>query len=408
MSGLAGDLETWFQKSRLAAFFRAQGTSVVGIAYRQQELCYVKLRVQSGDLTIDFAGKESCTVESATDVMEQVHLYLAKHGWQECPIAWGLSGEDVLLYAPVLPPGMNEEECHASARWEMDAWLADKGNDSESFAIGTRIDAESQCTAVAVQKSDIEMWENACVAAGFSLTTVSALAPRADGLVITADGLRVGGRMISFAREADVKLLQTMSTALAAALSAVGAGEALGIRVWGMTLSRTPWNVGKIASFVACLTCFLILVTSVVDVWHLYEARQQLEQKEAQLANVVSDKKGMKLVQEKQEELHRKDAALQDLSAHSFPWYSVLVHLGTPAMCVDGVWLDGIDLRDSVTIELQGSAVSYEALSEYVTAFEQDTAFFPNGAILEESDLVREKEKGNTDGVIHFRMVLRL
>ncbi|WP_298593088.1 hypothetical protein [uncultured Mitsuokella sp.] len=388
--------------------FRSDSAEVIGIACREAELCYIWLSARSDSLRIEALGKEPCTVHEVADIAEQVRVHLAKRGLEHLPIAVGLAGEDAFLYPLDLPQGMAGTECMEAAAWEMDAWLSERGYDAESFRIEPRVEGpDSACTVAAVQKKRLEAWAKACEAAALSLCSISVLAPEGRGIAASSDGLRVGEDVVVLAHDADAKSAARMGTALAAALAAVGAGSALAIRVWGEAISRSAWRVGRISRLIVGVTLTLLLGIAAVDGWQLYEAKQEAAAQEAQLAAVAHDRKAMQLLTEKQNSLQRKDAMLADLTDRSFPWYSVLVHLGTPAMCLDGVWLDGMVLRDERTLELQGNAVSYDALSAYVMAFERDLDFFPNGAVLTESGVTDRKNKAAQD-IIHFRLTLKL
>ena len=410
MFGLAGGLDLPRPFPRLLARFHAARVEVVGVAHRQAELCYVKLGASQNELRVDFVGTEPCGAVEISDIVEQIHTYLSKRGWADCPIAVGLSGDDALLYALDLPQEMAEEEGAAAARWEMDAWLMEHGYDAEAFAIQPRMDSVGGAwSAAAVQKAALAAWAKACEETGLSLVSISALAPQGKGISAAANGLCVGEDVLSFASAADVEPARQMGTALAAALASVGAGRSLGIRVWGGEMARSPWHVRRISGLAACLTLAILLSVFAIDGWQYYEAVQGAKEQEAQLGAVSHDRKAMRLIQEKQESVRRRDALLEELSAQSFPWYSVLVHLGTPALCVEGVWLDGMALRGGSVLELQGNAVSYDALSTFLTAFETDTDFFPNGAVLEESGAADGDRAGrHTDGMIHFRLAVKL
>lgn len=143
------------------------------------------------------------------------------------------------------------------------------------------------------------------------------------------------------------------------------------------------------------------------DGWTLYQARAQAEARQQELAHLLPAKQQMETLEKRRSGLEQKERRLQLLTQAGFPWYGLLVHLG--AMTVEGVWLEGIEQRDEHRLEIEGRAVSYEAIADFVQAFERDKDFFPDGPVLESSGSSAagdKKQKG--DGTVGFRMALHL
>ena len=113
----------------------------------------------------------------------------------------------------------------------------------------------------------------------------------------------------------------------------------------------------------------------------------------------------MKILERIQQETAGKEKKLRDLSARNIPWYSVLVHLG--ARTVNGVWLERLELEGRDKLRIEGRAVSYEAVADFVKMFEADRDFFPQVPVLESS---REENKQDPEqaGGISFQMCVPL
>ena len=106
----------------------------------------------------------------------------------------------------------------------------------------------------------------------------------------------------------------------------------------------------------------------------------------------------MEQLESVRQDIDVREKQLRMLSEKNFPWYSVLIHFGS--MTTEGAWLDSLKLEGEDTLHLQGHAVSFEALADYIKAFEQDKGFFPQGPVLESSGIDKNR--------ISFRMTLHL
>lgn len=158
-----------------------------------------------------------------------------------------------------------------------------------------------------------------------------------------------------------------------------------------------------------CWQAFALLGAGVLigwDGWSLYQARAQAEARQQELARLLPQKQQMEALEQLRSELERKEQRWQGLTQAGFPWYGLLVHLG--AMTVDGVWLEGIELRDQDVLEIEGQAVSYEAIADFVQVFERDKDFFPEGPVLESSGDTAEGKQPRAGGTVVFRLALHL
>ena len=130
----------------------------------------------------------------------------------------------------------------------------------------------------------------------------------------------------------------------------------------------------------------------------LYAARQEAAQAKQDLSQLGPDQQRMERLEAVRQEIDVKNQQLQTLSAKNFPWYSVLVHFGS--MTTEGAWLDGLQLEDGDVLQIKGQAVSFEALADYIKAFEQDRDFFPQGPVLKSSSVDKD--------IVSFQLSLHL
>ena len=124
----------------------------------------------------------------------------------------------------------------------------------------------------------------------------------------------------------------------------------------------------------------------------------QAAQEQQDLAQLGPDQQRMERLESVRQEIDVKNQQLQALSAKNFPWYSVLVHFGS--MTTEGAWLDGLQLEDGDVLQIKGQAVSFEALADYIKAFEQDRDFFPQGPVLKSSSMDKD--------IVSFQLSLHL
>ena len=76
------------------------------------------------------------------------------------------------------------------------------------------------------------------------------------------------------------------------------------------------------------------------------------------------------------------------------------MHFG--GITVPGAWIEGLELEGEDSLILSGRAVDFSSLAQFMRAFEQDKEFFPDGPVLDSSE-VQENGQG-----VSFRLHLKL
>ena len=134
------------------------------------------------------------------------------------------------------------------------------------------------------------------------------------------------------------------------------------------------WDFRKFAAAVAACTLIGLTTLFALDHRHHEQAIEALTLEREQLEELDRDRSMKSLIERDLEKLGDRNRLLATLSKETFPWRSVLIHFGT--LHVDGVWLNEIKSASDKSIEIKGEAVSYEAMSEFISTLEEDDDFF--------------------------------
>lgn len=293
-------------------------------------------------------------------------LRLAQLGWDGWPRLMILPEEVVLGYVLRLPPDMSAEERTEAAYWELESRAAEQGWDIEQCQTVQAELKEGDFWTAAVERSDLQLWQQSFTTAELPLTELIIMAPA------ESTGFSVGDRVPN---NRVCGLLQ--------------APQSRGGRCWDYRRLALVWSA-SVLLFLSGWTGW--------GCWQLYAARQEAAQAKQDLSQLGPDQQRMERLESVRQEIDVKNQQLQTLSAKNFPWYSVLVHFGS--MTTEGAWLDGLQLEDGDVLQIKGQAVSFEALADYIKAFEQDRDFFPQGPVLKSSSVDKD--------IVSFQLSLHL
>ena len=293
-------------------------------------------------------------------------LRLAQLGWDGWPRLMILPEEVVLGYVLRLPPDMSAEERTEAAYWELESRAAEQGWDIEQCQTVQAELKEGDFWTAAVERSDLQLWQQSFTTAELPLTELIIMVPAGS------TGFSVGDRVPN---NRVCGLLQ--------------APQSRGGRCWDYRRLALVWSASVL---------FFLSGWTGWGCWQLYAARQEAAQAKQDLSQLGPDQQRMERLESVRQEIDVKNQQLQTLSAKNFPWYSVLVHFGS--MTTEGAWLDGLQLEDGDVLQIKGQAVSFEALADYIKAFEQDRDFFPQGPVLKSSSVDKD--------IVSFQLSLHL
>lgn len=349
MYGVAGRLKAYFYRTD-AAFV------VVSAANKGGKLEKYVCREDSWQLEEGTALSTAGALYEQTannaaglyELVEQTAIEINRKGWQDIPLLYIVPETEQMRYVLNLPPGLNAVQQQEAAYWEMDDKLLAQGLSVENFAVCCASDeTANRCTITGVSKGYLQEAEEMFAQADLTLADIVP----AGGIV---DYLRSSQReMAGFKKR--------RGTSLAVK------------RIWAV------W-------FAVWLTAGLILLAA--DFLHYRQASALAEQQEQELAMMAPATQEMQTLTAQAGNIDGREKKIQAFSRQGRPWYSLLVHLGTNT--AQGVSLTGINISaDGHKLYLEGLAVSYDCLAEFVGRFEDDKLFFSQGITLEKSEVVK-------------------
>ncbi len=340
--------------------------------------------------------------EEAGAVADAVRMHCARRGWSMEILSLCLS-EDRLFREIVSLPELEEPDLPEAIHWEIEGReiFGEKGFRT---AFGRTGEGKNDYWVAAVEEGEEEGWEYAWRERDMELSCVVAMPPTRDPVEWEEEGLSFdGGRGKLGERLPDVETSPSAMAALYAAM--VGAGIFRGLR--GSCFSKgkedPPWDwkalclaVGSVA-----LVCLCLMVGS--DLWRLHAAREDHLEAHRELLLLGKEQKRKDLLEKSMQETERRDSVLAVLSKENFPWYSLLVHFGT--MTVEGVCIKDIALSEENILSIEGEAVTFDALAEFLKKFEGDRDFFSAAPLLENATTGEKSKPGE---MVQFSLRLEL
>ncbi len=410
-------------KNRIQGFFSGTYTSSVGIAYTRSGITAVLLRRQETRSEGQMAGHEEVRTRPENSflveeiftgsfpegapfdlqlVAERSAQLLANHGLESLPIGIGVPPDQSHQYETRLPAEVPEWQ--EAVQWEIDEQLQQDGLGIDTCYTASRKSGDIVET-VAVPRQYGEELMRQFAQAIKKPTCLTVFYPR-EPQVAGVQAL-CGTDSISFSQAEDEpscrKLLQEAGPSLAAALTVLGYGEALGLAVLVHRPSTQDFFYKRLSILMEALAVLLLFLWGAVDGALLLSAEKQATKAEESMAALSQDAKEMQRYEALQKRIDRKEKLLLKLSESPIPAYGLLVHLGRPEALVEGVWLTEVHIEENGELLLRGNAVTMEALSSFMGALEADTGFFKDTPVLEEATEAAEGQKEKGQG-ISFRI----
>lgn len=396
MSGWDGFREKWRRHvTRVAGVaLRDNMLHVVGLEWRDEAweasfFCHVMLQAPEEELVQDLAEKTACL--------------LAQKGWEQERVVFALPEGMATVFEESFPPGTEPKELQEMARYEVEARGLFSGSTFRAACApagdGLQIVAavaESQLASIyeAFLSADLELWGVAVPPENFSLLCEGdALSWGEEKLKIAPQLLGEDGTFHGWDEGA--------SAAIYGAALMVQAIHQPGLVFPFGAVQLSGWACGRIA-LAACAVVFVVLATLTSwDAYAYFTAQKDVRQARSDLAMLYGDTQHMEEEREEKSWVEQHDAALRKLTEEAGPAPAVLAHLGR--LPVDGICLEKLDFSAGKPLILEGEAVTFDALAEYLQGFSRDTAFFPNGPQLRDSSRSSKSGDGET---IHFSLEL--
>lgn len=303
------------------------------------------------------AEQGGTAVDDLLEATSRTALEIARKGWQEVPLLYVLPEGELLGYALNLPPDLTAEQQREAAYWEFDDKLLARGLSVDNFACICHPARENggQCTIMGVRRGYLQEVEQAFAQAELAL---------ADIIPAAGSGA-----------EAVLSYLNSSQR------------ESAGFK----QRSGESFSVRRILAAWFGLLFFLGTLLLAVDIYQYEQAQSMAAEQQQELARLAQEQRDMQAMEEKTAAIARREKLMLAFSKKEAPWYSLLVHLGTET--TEGVSLTNVYASmDGKQLYLEGQAVTYDVLAEFVAHLEEERAFFSRGISLENSTLVKGRE----------------
>ena len=360
MYGGAGRIRDYFYRTDnefLAVVLADNGCCV------QKYVCDEKTWQLTEDHVLSHAGLTDDTGENTfsldlKEVAEQAAMEIARKGWQEIPLLFVVPENEQLSYVLNLPPGLTAAQQHEAAYWELDDKLLAQGLSVEDFicVCNTETAGENRCTITGVRQGYLQEAEEIFAQAELHLADI-----------IPASGA--------------VVYLNSRQRELAG-------------------FKRRPGAYLAVGRILAGWFFFWLLIGGwvlLMDIISYQQASSAAIQQQDALAQRSSEQQEMQTMMAISGVINDREQKIQALNGQGRPWYSLLVHLGVNT--TQGVLLTAINVsNDEQQFYLEGQAVNYDCLAEFIRQCEADKNCFPHGVTLQESTMVKGR-RGEPDTV---------
>lgn len=303
------------------------------------------------------AEQGGTAVDDLVEAVGRAALEIARKGWQEVPLLYVLPEGELLGYALNLPPDLTAEQQREAAYWEFDDKLLARGLSVENFACICHPARENggQCTIMGVRRGYLQEVEQAFAQAELAL---------ADIIPAAGSGA-----------EAVLSYLNSSQKERGGFKQRSGEG----------------FSARRILAAWFGLLFVLGTLLLAVDIYQYKQAQSMAAEQQQELVRLAQEQRAMQAMEEKTAAIARREKLMLSFNKEEAPWYSLLVHLGTDT--TEGVSLTGVYASaDGKQLYLEGQAVTYDVLAEFVAHLEEEREFFPQGISLENSTLVKGRE----------------
>ena len=334
-------------------------------------------------------------------VADMVRMHCARHGWPMDLLSLCLSKDDLFSETIGLPV-LEEADLPEAVHWEIEGQEI-FGDREFRTAFREAGDGGNEYWVAAVEEAEEEAWEKTWREKDMERSCIVAMPPVQDSLEWEAGGLLLDGMRVRLGERISAAGMNPSAiSALYAAMAGAGIfQESLCSCFSGA--KKTPWNWSGLCLAVGCASLMCLGFMAGADLWHLHAAREAHQEAHQELLLLGKEQKKKDLLEKSMAETEHRDAVLATLSKESFPWYSLLVHFGT--MTVEGVCIKGIALLEENTLNIEGEAVTFDALADFLKRFEGDKEFFSVSPLLENATAGEGRKPGE---MVRFSLRLEL
>ncbi len=365
---------------------------VFGVFCRKDAIYLIQLKkgrnswIENETVRLSFLPETESDIEHRELQAERISTELKIRGWKPEPVALCITLDEAFT-ATTQIPNIPTEEMTAAIHWELASLHNFEGKEFRSAHLQYP-NSEGQWSA-AIPKDVSDSWKAAFKNNDLELAALTVMPPFLRSCCSTKEmELIIKDTVIATNHDPDHAFYETGGwEALYAAETLCFPQVFTADFLSEERASSSGWN-WKSLSITAVSIAFVIIFSCFLwDQYQLFAARKALNLQENQLALLQPRQTEKKLLEEALSRIAVKQKHLIRLTGESFPWRSILIHLGT--MTTDGVWLTDITRVSRDTLEIKGKALHYESLAEFLQKFETDRTFFPQPPLLQSSKAER-------------------
>ena len=339
--------------------------------------------------------------EEAVAAADMLRMHCARNGWPVDLLSVCLSGRGIFMEKIELP-SLDDAAVPEAVHWEVEGRDVFGERDFRTVFMKCGEDGHTYWVA-AMERAEAEIWESTWKEHDLVLSQLTVMPPVQESLRWDRGSLTLA--------DAEVLLeegsYENASSGFVAALYAAMLGAGLLGGQTRMSFSRQcetdHWNWRVLCLTVACSAALCLGIAAGWDFWQLHAARGSLESVQQECMLLGKEQEEKERIENCMQEAERRNSVLAALSRERLPWYSMLVHFG--CMTVEGVYIKEITLSGQNVLDIEGEAVTFDALSDFLKKFEEDKEFFPEGPVLKTSSV---EGKGLPGDMICFSLQMKL
>ncbi|GEM_PF-4874230 len=387
----------------LKRIFRKVPQSSIGISRKGSRIFFSLLDRMGGEWQLSALEEIQLSMEvgEEKEAAELVRMHCAKNGWSMESFTICIPEEDSFTGSVELPE-LDEQALAEAIHWEIEG--QDIFGERDFCAAFMKMGEGDEYWFSAMETAEKEEWEKAWNEQEMEPLQFIAMPPIqeslhwGEGCFVLADREILMGKNLS-ASDVPAASLEAVYAAM------FGAGllrkESCASFSHGTVVDAWNWKALCLTVAGAAMICLAFVAG--MDLWQLHSARDDKAAVHREWMLLGKEQQQKDLLERIIHETEQRDSLLAELSGESFPWYGLLVHFGS--MTVEGVCIRDIAMSEQDRLNMEGEAVTFSALAEFLKKFEEDKDFFPSAPVLVDSSV--EKTSGGGD-MVRFSLQLKL
>lgn len=321
-----------------------------------------------------------------------IKVSLAKLGLENSRIALCLPDDDGFFYTKEFPPLSNKELSNA-VRLDLLASLPPTQAEA-AYCMDFQPLASGDVLLAALSYDKAKMIQQAFLDVGLNLFSLCILTP-----TILENGAAFAVENILSTDES----LPPEDKAAFFAAAGLLSTKKICVNLLPTALRPGVLAVGRISAVLFALFFFCLAAIYGQNMYQLHDLKKEQEAIAKEMLLLTAEKQRMDYETTEAYSISKKEQLLLTLSKDALACRSLLVHFGTRT--VEGAWIRTLRVVDKKTVEIEGAAISYDALAKFVRSLEMDTGIFQKAPLLKKS----ERRQDTADrSLIYFSLELHL